>query len=180
MTTNSLDDDTGRLGRYNLNDETYALRDMGIQAREKRIHFAEGLIGLSNCKDFRLRSSPELEPFEQLQCVAKSEVGFLVLDPTWVVSEFDHAISAEDWARIGSPDPLARQVFVIATIGQSLEDSTANFLAPLIINPEQALGRQVILSHSDFTVDRALAAATTQPLGRSLNRYSSKVQYVAH
>jgi flagellar assembly factor FliW len=131
---------------------------------------------LSNCKDFRLRSTPELEPFEELRCVHRTEVGFLVLDPTWVVSEYDHAISFQDWECIGSPDPLARQVFVIATIGQSLKSSTANFLAPLIINPEQALGRQVILSHSDFTVDQALAVWKSL----SFSLAAHKTQYLTH
>ena len=174
MTTNSLDNDAGRRRRSGLLDDMDAVQDMGIRAREKRIHFAEGLIGLSNCKDFRLRSTPELEPFEELRCVHRSEVGFLVLDPTWVVSEYDHAISFQDWECIGSPDPLARQVFVIATIGQSLESSTANFLAPLIINPAEALGRQVILSHSDFTVDQALA------VGNSRSFSLQRTQYVTH
>ena len=170
MTTNALDNDLGRHGRSGIDEDKDALRDMGIRARERRIHFAEGLIGLSNCKDFRLQTTPQLEPFEELRCVHRTEVGFLVLDPTWVVSEYDHAISSHDWARIGTPDPLARQVYVIATIGQSLDDSTANVLAPLIINREQAIGRQVILSQSEFTVDQALAVGNSRSLGHRQHR----------
>jgi flagellar assembly factor FliW len=53
----------------------------------------------------------------------------------------------------GATKPLA---FVIVVIGSTPEASTGNFQAPLLINYEQMVGKQVILTDSGFSVRQPL------------------------
>jgi len=125
--------------------------EMGIYSEDSLIRFPEGLIGFSDCKTFVLLESDEIAPFRRLQCTERKDVGFLVLDPTYVVKDFLALIPQRDWLSIDLEDPAARLAFVICIIGPTPAQSTGNLQAPLIINYANMTGRQVILSEAELS-----------------------------
>ncbi len=127
-----------------------------IQGQETILHFEEGLIGFSDFKNFNLLENDYLAPFRLLRAVDSSDVGFLVLDPTNRVPEYCHLIQRREWESLGVTDRNDRLAFVTVILGSTAEKSTGNFQAPLLINAKEMIGKQIILTDSDFSVHQPL------------------------
>jgi flagellar assembly factor FliW len=130
--------------------------ELKLRSKDAIIHFDEGLIGFSDCKDFILMENEDLAPFRLLQSLDSPHVGFLVLDPTLLVNNYYQHIPQREWASlgiIGDTKPLA---FVIVVIGSTPEMSTGNFQAPLLVNYKKMIGKQVILTDAGFSVRHPL------------------------
>ena len=127
-----------------------------IQRQETIIHFEEGLIGFSDFKNFNLLENDYLAPFRLLRAVDSSDVGFLVLDPTNRIPEYCHLIPKREWESIGVFDRSDRLAFVTVILGPTAEKSTGNFQAPLLVNHKEMIGKQVILTDSEFSVRQPL------------------------
>ena len=116
-----------------------------LKTKDSIIHFPEGLIGLAECKDFVLIENPNLAPFRQLKCVDSPEIGFLVLQATTVIINFYEYVPVREWESLGI-GPTKESAFVIVMIGSTPETSTGNFQAPLLVNYEKLIGKQLILT----------------------------------
>src|SRR5437667_6634251 len=102
-------------------DQTTQLKS---KSKDAIIHFDEGLIGFSDHKDFVLMENDSLAPFRLLQSVESPQVGFLVLDPTMLVNNYNEQVPQREWVSLdvtGETKPLA---FVIVVIGSTPEMST--------------------------------------------------------
>jgi flagellar assembly factor FliW len=127
-----------------------------LKSKDAVIHFDEGLIGFSECKDFVLMENEALEPFRLLQSLDSPQVSFLVLEPTALVNNYCDQVPTRDWQSVGinaRTNPLA---FVIVVIGATPETSTGNFQAPLLVNYDTMIGKQVILTDAGFSVRHPL------------------------
>jgi flagellar assembly factor FliW len=132
-------------------------RSIRAQSKDTIIHFDEGLIGFSECKDFQLMESDSIAPFRLLQSPETREVGFLVLEPSIIMQDYYSRVPAREWESIGVSATEPHLAFVICVIGPSPKDSTGNFQAPLIINYNRMIGRQVILTDAGLSVRQPLA-----------------------
>ena len=124
--------------------------------RNSVIHFDEGLIGFSECKDFHLMENDRIAPFRLLQSSQLKEVGFLVLEPSSVMQEYSNRIPAREWEAVGLMPDDPQLAFVICVIGRTPKDSTGNFQAPLIVNCRTMAGRQIILTDLGLSVRQSL------------------------
>src|SRR5687767_13508802 len=70
---------------------------MEIPTTESTIQFQEGLIGFYDCKSFRLIAREEIAPFRWLQSVDRPDIGFLVIDPSLVISGYKTVIPNREW-----------------------------------------------------------------------------------
>jgi|SRR5207237_715379 len=131
-------------------------RSLQAHSKDTIIHFDEGLIGFSDCKDFQLMESNNIAPFHLLQSPEMKEVGFLVLEPSVIMADYYTRIPAREWESIGLSDSDARLAFVICVIGPTPRECTGNFQAPLIVNYKKMIGRQVILTDQALTVRQPL------------------------
>jgi flagellar assembly factor FliW len=127
-----------------------------LKSKDAVIHFEEGLIGFSEYKDFVLLENEGLAPFRLLQSIVSSDVGFLVIEPTMLVDNYHHHVPARDWESVELGVRTNPLIFVIAVIGATPENSTGNLQAPLLINYEKMIGKQVILTDSGFSVRHPL------------------------
>lgn len=126
------------------------------QNKSTIIHFDEGLIGFSECKDFQLLENDGIAPFRLLQSAEKKDVGFMVLEPTVIMPDYYTRIPVREWdsVALSTEDPLL--AFVICIVGPTPKASTGNFQAPLIVNYKRMIGRQVILSDVALSVRQPL------------------------
>lgn len=135
-------------------------QDQGTQLKLKSkdgvIHFDEGLFGFSECKDFVLMENDGLAPFRLLQSVELPEVGFLVLEPTTLIQNYYERIPEREWLSVGLAENAKPLAFVIVVIGSKPEASTGNFQAPLLVNYERMIGKQIILSDTGFSARHPL------------------------
>jgi len=117
-------------------------------AMESIIQFEEGLIGFYDCKRFLLVEREEMAPFRWLQSTERPDVGFLVIDPSLVVSGYRAVIPNREWESLGLNDREAGLVLVTCSVGPTTAESTGNLQAPLLVNYETKAGKQVILTET--------------------------------
>src|SRR5438477_13214152 len=115
-------------------------------SRETVIQFDEGLIGFSECKSFVLMENDEIAPFRRLQSTDRPDVGFLVIDPSLIVANYHSMIPKREWESLELNTRASGIALAICIIGPTSSESTGNLQAPLIINYEKMVGKQIILT----------------------------------
>jgi len=115
----------------------------GSSAIESVISFPEGLPGFETCRGFVLVSSPELEPLQQLQSVIGPHASFMGIDPKRVLPNYHCTLSQADRERLGATEDSVLLWLALIAIEQD-GTATANLRAPVVINPETMIGRQVM------------------------------------
>jgi len=104
--------------------------------------FPHGLIGFEDCRHWVLLGDAENETLGWLQCVPRPEVALPVVSPRRFVPEYQVRVTRGQLA----PLELSQfdQAFVLTVISQNHADLTVNLKAPLVVNLNRRIGRQVI------------------------------------
>lgn len=118
----------------------------------QKILFPWGLPGLEDYQEFNLDLLEEDSPFCFLQAVRQQEVGLLVVNPYVFFEHYDFALSEEAAGQLKIEDE--KQVAVLCTVNTSrgAGAATVNLLAPIIINTEQLVGKQVVLNDPKYSL----------------------------
>jgi flagellar assembly factor FliW len=127
-----------------------------LKSKDAIIHFDEGLIGFSEFKDYVLMENDSLVPFRLLQSLESPKVGFLVLEAATLVQNYYELVPPREWESLGVDGKTKPLAFVIVVIGSTPQASTGNFQAPLLINYDKMMGKQVILTDSGLSVRQPL------------------------
>ncbi len=123
-----------------------------IEIDENRaIHFSEGLIGFPEDKDYVVMEHKPGSPFMWLQSLTSPGLAFVIMNPFQVYPDYLKEIPSEeaDMMKPGKDENV--MIFVIVTIpGGKSEQSTVNLMGPVVIAPDEKVGRQVILANSGY------------------------------
>lgn len=130
--------------------------------------FPEGILGFPNDRRFiLLEHGAEGSPFKWLQSIDSGDLAFIVLDPTELMPEYQAELDVDSSRMIKTSDPLCCAVMVIVNVPQDHPiRMTANMKAPLIVNVEERLGRQI--------VQGSQAYAMNMPIFPTLNERKDK------
>jgi len=124
------------------------------------IHFAGGLPGLNGGSEWVLLGDSENECLGWLQSVTNTETALAVVSPRRFISDYQARIARSDLAALGLSDPQQAHVLVVVSVSDRV---TLNLKAPLIINFEQRIGRQVITTADQpLQYDLAASAKSTK------------------
>jgi len=130
---------------------------------EDVLTFEHGIPGFREEKQFVLLPLPENEWFHILQSVVTSQLGFVVTDPFVFFKDYDFELDEASLESLGKPSEKDVQVLSILTVRETLNESTANLQAPIILNMANRKGKQVILTNSDYQTKHLIFA---QPAGK--------------
>ena len=122
-----------------------APREIGGMAVDPKavVSFPDGLPGFELCRSFVLISSPDMEPLQQLRSVDGPEASFIGIDPKRILPNYRCELGEFDRERLGATDDAV--LLWLAIIGIDADGTTtANLRAPVVINPENMTGRQVM------------------------------------
>jgi flagellar assembly factor FliW len=139
-TTRMLEIRTTRYGEM----ETVQISEDAVLA------FPEGVPGFERHRRFALIEDQKLAPFCWLQSLHDPLVGFLVIEPGHLLSDYEFDISDPDADVIGLDDPADARVLSILVVPENVRAMTANLQAPLIVNPLKRIAKQVILTDERF------------------------------
>jgi flagellar assembly factor FliW len=106
------------------------------------IHFPSGLLGLENCQHWVLLADAENDALGWLQNSSRPEIALAVVCPRRFVPDYQVRISRAELAPLELAE--VRHAQVLAIVGKNQQGITLNLKAPLVINLERRLGRQVI------------------------------------
>ena len=108
------------------------------------IWFAEGLLGLAECRQWVLLADAQNDALGWLQSTTRADMALAVVSPRRFVPEYQLRLARSELAPLGLDDIRAAQVLVI--VGKNERGITLNLKAPLVINLSARQGRQVIHS----------------------------------
>ena len=116
------------------------------------IHFKDGLYGFEGQDLFGLLPfNADVEsPLEWLQSLTVAELAFILTDPYVYVPDYSVLLSDEEQSQLEVESDHTLLVRVIVTVPQNYQDMTANLLAPIVINLNRKVGRQVILTNKSY------------------------------
>ncbi len=117
------------------------------------IDFPEGLPGFEASRKFALIGHDQNEsPFFWLQSVDQPECCFVVTDPFMVYNGYGVDMDDEDVNLLKITDSKSVLTLAIVVIPEDIKEARVNLKAPVIINVEQKLGKQVIQKNDQLPI----------------------------
>ncbi|RTQ94298.1 flagellar assembly protein FliW [Lysinibacillus telephonicus] len=112
------------------------------------ITFEYGLPGFPDLKKFALLSLDADLPLALLQSTEEAEIGFVVAYPFLFKNDYEFEISDEDKEDLQIEKEEEVLAYSIVTLKETFHESTLNLLAPVVINTNKKLGKQIVLQDS--------------------------------
>ena len=148
-----MDIETTRFGRLSVEDE-------------RIITFPDGLLGFPTYTRFALIQTGEENYFFWLQAVEEPTLAFVVTDPGIFFKEYHVPVRDETREALALEDDGCAQCFVICNkVGDWL---TVNLLGPIVVNAQNRLAQQVVLTEKKWTARQPLMTrGASLPLAKS-------------
>ena len=145
--------DTTRFGRLSVDDE-------------RVMTFPRGLLGFPNHTRFALIQTGEENYFFWLQAVDDPNLAFVVTDPSIFFKDYEVPVREETTTDLQLADMSYAQVFVICN--KVDEWLTGNLLGPIVVNAQNRLAQQVVLTEKKWTTRQPLLRLSAEvPLAKS-------------
>lgn len=115
------------------------------------ISFPEGVPGFEKSNKFVLIANNGGEDiFYWLQSVDSPELCFVVTDPFMLYDGYGVDVDDEDISILEISDPSKVLTLAIVIIPENIEETRVNLKAPILINVEKKLGKQIILNNDNL------------------------------
>lgn len=121
--------------------------------------FVRPLPGFADLRRFvmvRLGGDGDDAPLYELRSLEDPQVRFLVAAPTAFFPDYAFDLDAAWCVELGLADASEALVLVLLTIGDDVASTTANLLAPVVVNARSRSAAQVILSGTNWPVRAAV------------------------
>lgn len=126
------------------------------------VTFPDGVPGFERCKQYGLVSVDEEAPFLRLLSLDEPTVGFVILSPMLLWSDYNPQMGAEDLGGLDVRSPDELEMYCIVTLSESPDQVTANLKGPIAINTRTMTARQLILMDDRYHTKHGLLAASQQ------------------
>ena len=128
--------------------------------------FPNGLLGFPSYTRYALIQTGQENYFFWLQSVDEPNLAFVVTDPTIFFRDYQVPVREETAQELQLADPSHLQTFVICNkVGDWL---TGNLLGPLVVNAQNRLAQQVVLTEKKWTTRQPLLRLAAElPLAKS-------------
>jgi len=123
--------ETTRFGMVEFRDDTI-------------ITFPEGIIGFEDFSRFVILGNHDQSMFSWLQSIEDPSLAFVIISPYEFKSDYSLTLEDKDLEKLESPESSQIVVYSIVVVPDDPKNMTANLQAPLVINAEKKIGRQII------------------------------------
>ena len=106
------------------------------------ISFPDGIPGFEACRRFVLLTSDAMAPLQRIESIEGPPAAFLGIDPRLVLEGYRSRLSETDLRALGADAETTLLWFAIISEADGV--LYANLRAPVVINPQRMLGRQVL------------------------------------
>ncbi len=120
--------------------------------------FPSGVLGLESSRHWVLLSDAENDALGWLQSTDRPEVALAVVSPRRFVSDYQFRVFRSELVPLELARAQDAQVLVI--VSRQENDLTINLKAPLVINLERRLGRQVV-ANGELPLQHVLGKPST-------------------
>lgn len=116
------------------------------------IFFRDGLFGLEDYKRYRILNIRDDIPFKYLQSLEDENIALTVVDPYILMKDYTVPIYEDVEKELDIKSDEDVYVMVVAVIPKDIKEMTANFVAPILINVKNRLGKQIIIEGNKYKV----------------------------
>ena len=120
------------------------------------LHFPTGLMGLEDCRHWVLLADAQNDALGWLQCTSRPEVALAVVTPRRFVPDYQVRIVRSELAPLAISRAADAKVLVI--VGKNDHAITLNLKAPLVLNLDSRLGKQVV-ANNEYPIQHQLTDA---------------------
>lgn len=116
------------------------------------ITFPNGLYGFEDNDQFVIIDNPNEEiPFKWLQSIDNPDLAFVIVSPFVFKPDYDFTLTESVINKLEIKEAKDVTVYNIVVIPEDINKMTANLAAPLIINVNKLLGKQMILDDNKYS-----------------------------
>ena len=150
-----------------------ATRQFGIltYSTDQIIHFAAGLPGFEECRDFLLHEEAAMGPFLFLQSLTDPNLSFVTLPAERLEENYELTLSRDDLAQLGLTTlPAPGEVQCLAILQLKAQGASANLAAPIVIVNRAApprLGTQAIRQDRRYSATQPVIWGPTATQGEA-------------
>jgi flagellar assembly factor FliW len=120
------------------------------------VSMPEGMLGFGEVRDYILVQHNQGSPFLWYQAVEEPNLAFVIVDPFTFFPDYEVSLSDEDLKTLGCNDLGSLAVFAVVVIPENPEHMTANLRGPVVINTENKIGRQVVLTDDRYSPNQLI------------------------
>lgn len=120
-----------------------------------QIIFKRGIPGFESLKSFKIDEIKDNEKFKVMSSLDE-EVSFVVVSPFDFYSEYELNLDNETMKDLEVKDSKDVLILNIITLGETLEKSTINLKAPIVININNNLAKQYIIQYDTYDTKHPL------------------------
>jgi flagellar assembly factor FliW len=128
----------------------------------EKVTFPGGLIGMPELKNFSLQQTADMMPIALLHSQDASGLSLIVANPAAWYPEYGFDVSDEDMAAIKASSVDDLVILAIINVDADPFQVTSNLVSPILINPKEQLGVQIVLHNSPFMVQQPLTVKTME------------------
>ncbi|MGG1557418.1 flagellar assembly protein FliW [Geobacillus thermoleovorans] len=119
------------------------------------VRFEQGIPGFLEEKQFVLLPLADT-PFVILQSVDTPALGFVLIEPFSYFPSYEFELDEATVEQLEIESERDVAVYVILTVADPFDNTTANLQAPVVINVRKRLGKQVILTNTPYKTKHRL------------------------
>ncbi len=119
-------------------------------------HFAAGLPGFEELKQFKFVAQAEMQPFLWLRSVDEPFISLPVINCLLLNPKVLSSITNEHLSLIGSSERSQVEPYYVLKVNSNTKTITANTKAPIIVNTESRQGYQILLDVKGVKFDEPL------------------------
>jgi flagellar assembly factor FliW len=128
---------------------------MVVFESEDMVQFPEGLLGLEECRQWVFLADGQNDAVAWMQSVERPDVALAVVSPRRFVPGYRIRVARHELQPLQFDSVKTAEVLIV--VGKSERSITLNLKAPLVINLDRRLGRQVI-TNGDLPIQYELEA----------------------
>lgn len=119
----------------------------------KVIMFPEGIPGFPESTRYLLMSEdPDEELFYWLQSLDEGDVAFTLMDVYKVLPDYDPQVDEDEIFALGEISDTPLLIYNIVVIPDYVRQMRVNLRAPVVMNLNTGLGKQIICTNEDYPI----------------------------
>lgn len=127
------------------------LGEIEIEA-EDIIHFSQGIPAFEQFKQYIIIPLDEKSPFYYLQSVQEPDLCLVIANPFVFFPDYELELADDELQRLKiKEDAKELAIYVILTVPEDIKLTTANLLAPIVINSENRQAAQYVIVNPKYT-----------------------------
>jgi len=114
------------------------------------------MLGFPDLNDFILISNEKSYPFLWFQSVQDVNICFILVEPEIFFPDYKPEVSKRDMKILAADEDKSLKLFGIVVVPDQPKNATVNLRAPLAVNMEKKLSKQVILEDDKWQIKSPL------------------------